>query len=97
MGKVDAYSAVKASYTANITDNESKPNWKIFPNPSSDFITIEGELTGSEIIRIYAINGTEMLFSRTENSLDISKLASGIYILKIASGGKDWLYKIVKN
>ena len=97
MGKVDAYSAVKASYTANITDNEAKPNWKIFPNPSNDFIAIEGELTGSEIIRIYAINGTEMLFSRTENSLDISKLASGIYILKIASGGKDWLYKIVKN
>ena len=60
-------------------------------------LAFEGELTGSEIIRIYAINGTEMLCLSSANSLDISKLASGLYILKIASGGKDWLYKIVKN
>ena len=97
MGKVDAYSALKASYTANLTDKEMKPNWKIFPNPACDFISIEGVLTGTEIIRVYAINGTEMLCSRSENSLDISKLANGFYILKIASEGKDWLYKIVKN
>jgi minor extracellular serine protease Vpr len=97
MGKVDAYSAVNASYTANVTENEAKPNWKIFPNPSSDFIYIEGELTGSEIIRIYAINGTEMCCLRVENFLDISKLASGFYILKIAAEGKEWLYKIIKN
>lgn len=97
MGKVDAYSAVKASYTANLTGKDTKPNWKIFPNPSSDFIRIEGELSGSENIRIYAINGTEMLCLRSEKTLDISKLSRGLYILKIASEGKDWLYKIVKN
>jgi hypothetical protein len=97
MGKVDAYSAVKASYTANITDSEAKPKWKIFPNPSIDFINIEGELTGNENIRIYSVNGTEMLSTRSANSLDISKLASGMYILQIASEGKDWLYKIVKD
>jgi subtilisin family serine protease len=97
MGKVDAYSAVKASYTANITDSEAKPKWKIFPNPSIDFINIEGELTGNENIRIYSVNGTEMPCSRSANSLDISKLASGMYILQIASEGKDWLYKIVKD
>ena len=97
MGKVDAYSAVKASYTANLTDKETQPYWKIFPNPACDFISIEGELTGNEIIRIYAINGTEMKCLRSENTLDISKLASGLYILKISSEGKDWLYKIVKG
>jgi len=59
----------------------------IYPNPSSDFITISG-LNKKENYRIYNVLGAEMNYGTvSENQkINIQNLSTGIYILKFNRG-----------
>jgi Secretion system C-terminal sorting domain len=59
----------------------------IYPNPSSDFITISG-LNKKENYRIYNVLGAEMNYGTvSENQkINIQNLSNGIYILKFNRG-----------
>ncbi|PHR35246.1 MAG: hypothetical protein COA38_02860 [Fluviicola sp.] len=54
---------------------------RIFPNPSSDFVTIS---TDSEIekVSVYGLNGLIMI-TQNNGDLDISNLPAGVYIVKV--------------
>ena len=60
----------------------------LFPNPSTDYISLRN-LSGNELnIAIYSINGTELLNSKISNinqQIDIRQLNKGIYLLKVNS------------
>ncbi|AXG69130.1 hypothetical protein KORDIASMS9_01349 [Kordia sp. SMS9] len=56
---------------------------KIYPNPASDFITIEG-IDTIQSVEVHSILGKRVGVSMNTNSqLDVSKLQSGIYFLKV--------------
>ncbi|HRP03054.1 MAG TPA: zinc-dependent metalloprotease [Candidatus Kapabacteria bacterium] len=58
----------------------------IQPNPAIDYIVINDEITDSANIQIYNIKGIEILevkLSNKGNRIDISKLSSGIYFIKV--------------
>lgn len=57
--------------------------FKIFPNPASDFIFVEK--IQSEKIKIFDFTG-KLIIETTENKIDISKFATGIYIIKSING-----------
>ena len=76
----------------NINDNKL---FKAFPNPSSDFIQIQG-VTSQNNYRIYNVLGLEIkkgLISNNEK-INISNFANGIYFLKFDSG---YSIKILKE
>jgi hypothetical protein len=85
------------------TENESiveEDRITIFPNPSSNYITIQSAIPFSIVdFRIYDLDGCNKLSGKiTDNNrkITISSLSSGIYILKIFSGNMIWAKPIMK-
>jgi len=68
---------------------------KVFPNPASHFIQVEGVLEQSEYT-VFDINGKIVLQGQTnmQNSINIQKLVNGTYFLNIASYNT---FKFVKH
>lgn len=71
-------------------DDKAKNRISVYPNPSSDFITIQiGNNSGRAQIAIYQLNGFQKLITETsqdEVKIDVSTYQNGIYILKITTG-----------
>jgi len=86
-----------SSNTDLIEDN----TFSILPNPAKDFITIQSELVTSEPVKvdIYTVNGQNVISSEvlSGNTLDISQLNSGLYLLNIKTKNKLVIKKLVKH
>ncbi|PHS68337.1 MAG: sporulation protein SpoOM [Flavobacterium sp.] len=83
-------------------NNQLTENITIYPNPTSNFITISTKENTISAIEIYNVLGKEILKVNTTNSnqlkIDLSDLSSGIYLIKIIdSSGKSTLKKVVKR
>lgn len=67
--------------------NQLSPNSKfepyIFPNPSTDFIEIRGEMNGKEYF-IYTQKGDVIIKNSYKNKIDIERLKPGVYYIHIA-------------
>ena len=68
-------------------DTFEKNSWKIYPNPAITYLTVE--LTNESEIKIFDITGkiviTQSLKSGT-NTIDVSGLSGGVYIIQTAAG-----------
>jgi len=72
------YSYIKNSSTTNIEFN-------VFPNPSENEITINYPSNYlSSQIKIYSIEGIEVLESEYKDKIDVSGFATGVYYIKVA-------------
>ena len=89
-------------------ENNPGGEFRIIPNPASDFITISLAplTTGKSKIIISAIDGRKIMEvdngnvesgNRYIKKIDVSKLANGIYIVQVISGNKTETSKIVIN
>ena len=66
---------------------------EIFPNPSSNFISIPESMENIQKISIYSVLGNKIEgIVPNGNKIDISSLSSGVYFLKAG----DKVYKFVK-
>ena len=73
---------------------------KLYPNPAKDVIKIKGLSESKDIkeIMVYSILGKyESIELQNENSLDISKLNSGIYFIQLLIDKKIYFLKFVKQ
>jgi surface protein len=68
----------------------------IYPNPTSDIVYIEGNYTNLNVV-IYDILGKQLMKQSTTNSIDISQLEKGVYILLLSDGTKLTTKRIIKN
>ncbi|WP_412476623.1 T9SS type A sorting domain-containing protein [Flavobacterium sp. TBRC 19031] len=85
------YSCTSLSISENfITDA------KLYPNPVANKLFVDAN---SEILsmKVYDLNGRSINVSRIENSLDMSQLSRGIYILTVQTYAGAITRKIVKN
>lgn len=73
----------------------------VYPNPAKNevFIKTNSIVTGTTIISVYDATGklviTEKLNLNSKNSIDISKLSNGVYILKGEGIGTNFTQKII--
>jgi hypothetical protein len=71
---------------------------KIYPNPSSNFISIQSDLVNINSVSVYNLQGQRLLEQtpETQNNfeLNIQSLANGIYFVEINKAIK---IKIIKN
>jgi len=71
----------------------------IFPNPANDIITIRSDYSGT--VEIFNAVGKRELISTLKDyqqSIDISNLKAGMYLLKMTSGsGQMLISKFIKN
>ena len=70
-------------------ENSSIEDFRIYPNPADDFVTVETSVNlEGAIISLFDVNGRRVLNYKknTENNkIDISNLSAGEYILRIVS------------
>lgn len=78
-------------------DDFSISNFKVYPNPASDFITIESNSIEVSGIAMYDILGKKVLSltSLKNNTIDVSNLNNGVYFLKINANGNSTTKKII--
>ena len=82
-------------------DEEFSSKLKIYPNPTSGIISIEGLPIDKEIlITVYDINGILIKSITTSSSnaqIDINKKPSGTYLLILKSKTEQFLVRIIKQ
>ena len=79
--------------TASIVE-QNQLDISMYPNPTSEMVYINGNYT-LLIAVVYDILGKEVLHKSITNSLDISHLDNGIYILQLSDGKKITTQKII--
>jgi hypothetical protein len=81
--------------TASV-DDQNQLDILIYPNPSSDTVYIDGNYSQLEAV-VYDILGKQVMNKSITNSIDISQLEKGVYILQLSDGVKLSTRKIIKN
>jgi hypothetical protein len=90
----------KKSFNRDLTPDETI---SVYPNPSEGFLTLEIKeiLPGTcANVRLFTLSGQEILKQNACNSLntiDITSLASGSYILVVRSGTRTSKWKIIRE
>jgi surface protein len=87
----DGYSCATAG-----VDDQNQLDISIYPNPSSDIVYIDGNYTQLKVV-VYDILGKQVMKESITNSVDISHLDNGIYILQLSDGDKLIIQRIIKN
>ena len=95
---VNQHLVITEGQTLTIKD-EALTSVVIYPNPVKDIINIETpvDLT-SRIATVFDITGKKVLNKKlVNNTLDVSNLASGSYVLRLESNGKSISKKFIKE
>ncbi len=73
------------------------PNFKLYPNPAySDVVYISSEYNDTKVIAVYDVLGEVVLTDRiSTNSLNISRLVPGVYVLQVTERQKTITRKLV--
>ncbi|NVK66038.1 MAG: S8 family peptidase [Flavobacteriales bacterium] len=98
-GKINAYLAVQLALgVVGTVEMEQSFNWSIYPNPTSDYISLQGfEEMPSESILIIDMQGNIVSESNSSEQIPISELTSGMYFVRIVRNGKVEQQKFVKQ
>jgi hypothetical protein len=91
-----------ACMTTSVDNYKFVRNIEIFPNPTDQYLTITFENSTDWTIntQLFSLNGKEILVESHEIdnlSLDVSNLASGIYLLILSQNGHQSFHKIIKQ
>ncbi len=94
---------VSTTSQAGIKEDEQELSGKVFPNPSSEVITIAVNGSGKAVITATDLSGREMYnhdhhFENGKSALDISNLSDGVYLFNIElEDGRSTQLSVVKN
>jgi len=80
--------------TTDIEDLKNGSNIQVYPNPTSDYITVSGEIE-----QLTLLNGNGAVIAETkQNTVCIDKYPKGVYLLKIKIKNKqESVRKIIKS
>lgn len=67
----------------------------LYPNPSSDYVYLS--MPDAVIIRLTDATGKSVEVRASGNTMDVSRLSSGIYFVEIAQRGKHFVRKLIVN
>ena len=94
----DAWCAVGLDCNSvGIKETNNELTASIYPNPANNMITIVSD-GKPMLVSLYDITGREIIstqMSGSRNTLDISKVSKGLYVVQIQEDGKNYQQKIV--
>jgi len=78
-------------------DDENILDMRIYPNPvDGSFVTILSPVNGTKYIQVFDINGRRVMdTSINNNTLDVSSINSGFYMIKVTIDGQSKISKLV--
>ncbi|QBA65096.1 T9SS type A sorting domain-containing protein [Muriicola soli] len=82
---------------ADAVPSQEIPNFKLYPNPAySDVVYITSEYNDTKMITVYDVLGEVVLRDRiSTNTLNISRLVPGVYVLQVKERQKSMTRKLV--
>jgi surface protein len=80
--------------TASV-DDQNKLDISMYPNPASDVVYIDGNYSQLKVV-VYDILGKQVMNKPIKNTMNISQLEKGIYILQLSDGTKQNTQRIIK-
>jgi len=80
----------------SVGDHAFELGLSVYPNPTSDIVYIDGNYTQLKVI-VYDILGKQLMNKSITNSIDISHLGNGVYILQLSDGVKQTTQRIIKK
>ena len=80
----------------SIEDNTLELDVFIYPNPTDDYLFIEGDKNPVSI-SIYNLLAAEVIATSAADKINVSELSKGIYIIKISDGIDQTDKKFIKN
>jgi hypothetical protein len=93
MSTKEVFQSVDATYTIGQFENELASALSIYPNPATDFITVEGNFEGKATVKLISLLGQEIQGFEGElsagNALRIPTegLAKGTYLVVVSKEG----------
>jgi len=78
------------------SDKMEVSKFNIYPNPATNFITIDSEIKVDKY-QIFSINGQKLMEGSETNKINISGLNSGMYFIKFEIDYKSYVSKIIKK
>lgn len=89
------YASYLLSESLGIDSNTSEINWTVFPNPTSDVITIK--INSLDFSELYNALGQRILVSKSPD-ISLSGLKVGLYFVKVFDkSGREFTKKIIKE
>jgi hypothetical protein len=84
--------------TLEIEDEELQEEITMYPNPTSDALTISG-LTGDYEVRIFDMSGRVVTSVQNQHQVNVSDLESGFYLVDVrdAAGAPIYSSKLIKK
>ena len=82
----------------SINETKSSSNIILYPNPSTNFIVVDG-LKNDNFIEVINLQGQvvkNLNVSNTKTTLDVSELPKGIYFIRINSDEELYVTKFLK-
>ncbi|MCX2681245.1 S8 family serine peptidase [Galbibacter sp. EGI 63066] len=84
--------------TTVVSTQTQKKRISVYPNPTVDYITINGLAEGNDAYQIANASGTVVATGNGYNkNIDVSNYPSGLYVLTVREGGKTTGAKFVKH
>ena len=86
----------KVYSVVGVAENIKNSTISLFPNPANDLISFESEYYTNQIV-ITTMQGKVVLSKKMNaqtGSIDISKLATGVYLVEILQGGFSTVKKL---
>lgn len=75
------YSDASDCMTTSIKDHHNTSSLTIFPNPTNNQLELKAEMLPNKTVEIYSLEGQAILHSQALNTIDVSFLNPGMYIL----------------
>jgi hypothetical protein len=69
----------------------------IYPNPvDGDYVTIQTPLNGDKLVEVFDVNGRKVMERLlTTNTLNVSSISAGMYIVKVTVEGQSNVSKLI--
>jgi hypothetical protein len=101
LGSFQPFTSDNCNLLLSVADNNTQPSFKIFPNPTNNYVTIENSKQLPITVSVFNMLGKRVLQNKTSNktniTLNISLLNTGVYLLKTTSDGTSNLTRILKQ
>ena len=80
----------------SIGENDSL-DMVIYPNPvDGDYVTIQTPLNGDKLVEVFDVNGRKVMERLlTTNTLNVSSISAGMYIVKVTVEGQSNISKLI--
>ena len=82
--------------TASVEEEVVESNFTVYPNPFTNFIKVSNE-TKVDKLRVYNTLGQLVKQNRDSNTINVSDLGTGLYLLEVISGSSRQVKKVIKR